>query len=377
MSEESFAYTPGLAVTPLTYITRERTLPIKGETLVSPGQRVDFDTIVGRCFLEGSPYIVKVAELLGVEPEEVPRYLRVRVGDAVRKGAVLAGYTAFLGLIKKAVESPIEGVVESFSELTGHLTIRSPPRAIELRAYIRGAVLKVVPGESVTIGTPAAFVQGIIGFGGERHGAIELVSSSNRDVVTPDQIGEHHAGRIIVGGSLVTYEALEKARKVGVAGVVAGGAKITDLERILGYRIGVAITGRENIGFTIVLTEGFGRLPMSERAFSIFRENEGREAAINGATQVRAGVIRPEVIIPREEKALTGELGSLGEGRMKVGSVVRIIRYPYFGEIGTVVELPVELHKIETESPVRVVKVRLQDGRVVVVPRANVEIISE
>ncbi|MEM2751628.1 MAG: hypothetical protein QXI94_00885, partial [Sulfolobales archaeon] len=105
--------------------------------------------------------------------------------------------------------------------------------------------------------------------------------------------------------------------------------------------------------------------------------NEGREAAINGATQVRAGVIRPEVIIPRDDESFAGILEPLGEGKMRVGSTVRIIRYPHFGEIGTVVELPVELHKIETESPVRVVRVRLQDGREVLIPRANVEIISE
>ena len=377
MSEESFAYTPGLAVTSLTYIRRERSLPIKGEILVHEGQEVDFDTVVGRCYLEGQPFLVKVAELLGVEPEEVPRYLRVKVGDRVSKGGVLASYTAFLGLIKRGVESPVDGVVESFNELTGHLTIRTPPRPIEVRAYIRGVVERVVPGESVVIGTPAAFVQGIIGFGGERHGRIELAVSSNRDVLDAKDIGEHHAGKIVIGGSLATYEALEKARKVGVAGLVVGGVKITDLERFLGYRIGVAITGRENIGFTLVLTEGFGRLPMSEKAFKVFEEHQGFEAAINGATQVRAGVIRPEVIIPRRVKVATESLGPLGEGRMKVGSIVRIIRYPYFGEIGTVVELPIELQKIETESPVRVVKVRLQDGRVVTVPRANVEIISE
>lgn len=377
MSEESFAYTPGLAISPLTYVVRDRSLPVKGETLVSEGQKVDFDTIVGRCYLEGPPYIVKVAELLGLEPEEVVRYLKVRIGDRVMKGALLAGYTAFFGLVKRNVESPIEGTVESFNELTGHLTIRSPPKSIELRAYIKGRVERVLPGYSVVIGTPAAFVQGIIGFGGERHGVIEVVSSSNQDVLDEKHISEHHVGKIVVGGSLVTYEALEKARKVGVAGIVVGGAKITDIERILGYRIGVAITGRESIGFTLVLTEGFGRLPMSEKAYEVFKENDGREAAINGATQVRAGVIRPEVIIPREESVQRAELQPLGEGRMKVGSLVRIIRYPYFGEIGTVVELPIELHKIDTESSVRVVKIRLQDGRIVTVPRANVEIISE
>jgi hypothetical protein len=138
---------------------------------------------------------VKVAELLGVEPEEVPRYLRVKVGDRVSKGGVLASYTAFLGLIKRGVESPVDGIVESFNELTGHLTIRTPPRPIEVRAYIRGVVERVVPGESVVIGTPAAFVQGIIGFGGERHGRIELAVSSNRDVLDAKDVGEHHAGK--------------------------------------------------------------------------------------------------------------------------------------------------------------------------------------
>jgi len=377
VSEESFAYTPGLAVTSLTYVRRERSLPIKGEILVSKGQEVDFDTIVGRCYLEGQPFIVKVAELLGVEPEEVHRYLKVRVGDRVSRGGVLASYTAFLGLIKRGVESPVDGVVEAFNELTGHLTIRTPPRPIELRAYIGGIVERVIPGESVVIGTPAAFVQGIIGFGGERHGKIELAVSSNRDVLEAKDIEEYHAGKIVIGGSLATYETLEKAKRVGVVGLVVGGVKITDLERFLGYRIGVAITGREDIGFTLILTEGFGKLPMSEKAFSVFEEHQNFEAAINGATQVRAGVIRPEVIIPKKEKVVPESLGPLGEGRMKIDSIVRIIRYPYFGEIGTVVELPVELRKIETESPVRVVKVRLQDGRVVTVPRANVEIISE
>jgi hypothetical protein len=102
-------------------------------------------------------------------------------------------------------------------------------------------------------------------------------------------IAEGDAGKVIVGGSLVTYEALERARKVKVKGIVAGGAKMEDLEKILKTRIGVAITGRENLEFTLILTEGFGKLPMSETAFKILKENEGKTAAVNGATQVRAG----------------------------------------------------------------------------------------
>ncbi len=377
MSEESFAYTPGLAVVPRTYVRKVRSLPVKGEILVKKGQEVSFDTIVGRCYLEGAPYVVKLAEILGVDPEEVSKYVTVKVGDNVKQGDVIARYSALFGLLKKVITSPVSGVVESVSEVTGHVTIREPPRVIEVSAYIKGFVEEVSPGESVVIGTPAAYVQGIIGFGGETHGTLEVVVSRPEDILDESKVSEAHAGKVIVGGSLVTYEALIKAKKVGVKGIIVGGAKITDIEKVLGYRIGVAITGRENLGYTLILTEGFGKLPMSERAFKIFVENEGSEAALSGATQVRAGVIRPEVIIPLKGSVREEGIESLGEGKMKIGSVVRIIRYPYFGAIGTVVDLPIELQKIETESPVRVVKVKLQDGRIVTVPRANVEIISE
>jgi hypothetical protein len=45
--------------------------------------------------------------------------------------------------------------------------------------------------------------------------------------------------------------------------------------------------------------------------------------------------------------------------------------------LAEVVELPPELTKIETEAMVRILRARLRDGTVVVVPRANVEIIEE
>ncbi|HAI20592.1 MAG TPA: hypothetical protein DCM14_01610, partial [Clostridiales bacterium UBA8153] len=66
----------------------------------------------------------------------------------------------------------------------------------------------------------------------------------------------------------------------------------------------------------------------------------------------------------------------ISEGLMP-GTSIRIIREPYFGMLAEVVELPPELTKIETEARVRILKARLRNGTVVVVPRANVEIIEE
>jgi hypothetical protein len=62
---------------------------------------------------------------------------------------------------------------------------------------------------------------------------------------------------------------------------------------------------------------------------------------------------------------------------MGVGTYVRIIQEPYFGDVGHVRNLPPELQGVETESSVRIVEIELEDGRKVLVPRANVEIIEE
>ena len=62
---------------------------------------------------------------------------------------------------------------------------------------------------------------------------------------------------------------------------------------------------------------------------------------------------------------------------MVSGTPIRIIRQPYFGAIGVVHSLPVELQRLESESAVRVIRIELDGGEVVTVPRANVEIIEE
>jgi len=120
-------------------------------------------------------------------------------------------------------------------------------------------------------------------------------------------------------------------------------------------------------------------MKMPHRTFNLLKSFDGREASINGATQIRAGVIRPEIVIAlkdTEVKGLVDEAEEAGGG-MAPGTPIRVIREPYFGAIGRVASLPVELQVVETESDVRVVEIELEDGRRVVVPRANVEIIEE
>ena len=207
-------------------------------------------------------------------------------------------------------------------------------------------------------------------------GVLEAVSPSADAVLQADQITSALAGRIIIGGSNITGAALRRASEVGVTGIIVGGIVDRDLIDFLGYDIGVAITGHENINLTLIITEGFGTIPMARRTFDLLRSLAGKTASINGATQIRAGVIRPELIVPQTGDALEMLAVAGGASSLEIGASIRVIREPYFGLLGTVTELPPQLVTVDSGASVRILQARLADGRAVTVPRANVEIIE-
>jgi len=378
------AYAPGLKRKELVLVRKRRVLPLAGEVLVKEKDVVTPDTVVARTYIPGNPTVLNVAEKFGLEPgvDEITYYMTKKAGDVVKKDEVIAKSSSFFGLFKKEVPSPIDGVVENVSNMTGMVVLREPPVSVELKAYIPGVVTEVMPKEGCVIETPAAFIQGIFGIGGETNGPLDVVDAASvltENMVTPDM-----KGRIIVAPGSVDIGALRKAVQVGVKGIVTSCIDEKELTEFMGYEVGVAITGAEEVGLTLIATEGFGNdLPMSKNTLRILHDFEGRLACINGATQIRAGVLRPEVIIPRDvPRSATmadydvEDTQAVSEG-LKPGILIRIIREPYFGAIGHVSSLPPELQVVETGSPVRVLEAELEDGRRVVVPRANVEIISE
>ena len=371
------AYTPGLKIKKVETVRKDRALPIEGEVLVKVGDTVDFHTTIAHTEIPGDAEILNVYETLDIDPGAVYDYMLKKEGEQFEEGEILAKYTAFWGLVKNYVYAPFAGRVESISGLTGQVIVRQNNISLEVDSYISGRVVEVIPAKGAIVETQAAFIQGIFGFGGENHGEISVAVQSPSELLNENSIRAEHKGKVIIGGSGVTSAAYKKALEAGVKGIVVGGMNVEDLIGILGEDIGVAITGEEDVAITVIATEGFGTLPMSDRTFKLFREVEGRMSAINGATQIRAGVMRPEIIIPYNEgEAAATSDEALSDG-MAQGSLVRIIRAPHFGEIAKVAGLPVDLQTVQSGSKVRVIEVELEDGRVVTVPRANVEIIEE
>ena len=374
------AYTPGLKVTEGMTIEKERRLPLEGEVLVEAGATVQAEDVVAKADLPGNVQLLNVANLLSVPAEEITEYMLKPVGETIVKDEIIATTKGLFGLFKSQARSPIDGTIEAVSDVTGQVILREPPVPVEVKAYTDGTVTEVAPDEGVTVETYGSYIQGIFGVGGETIGSLTVAVSSPSDELTAERILPEHRDHILVGGSLVTTGAIQKAIQQGVKGIIAGGIDDSDLRELLGYELGVAITGSEEIGITLVITEGFGSITMAEQTFALLKAREGMKTSINGATQIRAGVVRPEILIPLASE--TSETASAtendtAEGLLEIGSSVRIIREPYFGKLGRVTELPVELQNLETEARVRVLRIELEDGQQTTLPRANVEAIED
>lgn len=371
------AYTPGLKVTERMKISKKRILPLKGEVVVKKGDTVSADTVVARTELPGPVEPINVANILGVPPQDVPETMLKKIGDHVEEGEELAVSKSFFGLFKSVAKARISGAIENISSITGQVLLRGAPVPIEVKAYLNGVVTDIFPAEGVEVTTWGSFVQAIFGIGPETHGPIKIVSDTNKDILTEKEIDVSSKGCVIVGGSLVTAAGLRKAIEVGAVGIVVGGFDDQDLRDFLGYDLGVAITGNEDKGITLVVTEGFGQIMMAAKTFELLKAHEGQMASLNGATQIRAGVIRPEVVIPVMEdvsgRDIEHEMENVG---LTIGSPVRVIRQPYFGWLGKVTELPPELQILESESKARVLEVEFEDGKRAVIPRANVEMLE-
>lgn len=372
------AYTPGLKVTEGAILRRRRVLPIAGEVLVEAGARVGARDVVAETFMPGDVTPVNLANLLALPPADVPACMLKQEGDWVEAGEILAQTKGFWGFFKSEATAKVSGRLEAVSSVTGQVMLRGNPLPVRVLAFIPGNIIEVIPGEGCVVETEAVFVQGIFGIGGEAFGPICMACSSPDQTLEAEAITPEMRGAVVVGGGRMTLAAIRAAKEVGVSALISGGIDDLDLQGFLGYDLGVAITGSERMGLTLVITEGFGDIAMAKRTFALLGKYAGREASVTGATQIRAGVMRPEIVIamdPDVERSVPETARQ--DGLLEIDTTVRMIRDPYFGQIGKVHALPAEPMVLASGSKARVVEVVLETGETVTVPRANIELIEE
>jgi biotin carboxyl carrier protein len=370
------AYTPGLKVVGAMRYTARRLLPISGNVLVKAGDRVEARQVVAETFMPGDITPLNLAKILSMPPNDVPECILKKEGDRIEPGEVLARTKGIFGKFRQEYKAETAGTLESISAVTGQVIVRGAPLPVQVKAYLTGQVVEVLANEGCAIEADVTFVQGIFGVGGETFGPIRMVCKRHDQELAEDLITADLKDCVAVGGARVTAQAIDRARKAGVSAIIAGGIDDADLEAVLGYNLGVAITGSERIGLTVVITEGFGEIAMARRTFELLASREGDDAAVNGATQIRAGVMRPEIVIPLSNGRRAGDTVAAAGGRLAIGAPVRVIRDPYFGLIGRVTALPPEPQTLQSGSKARVLEVTFESGEGVIIPRANVELIE-
>jgi hypothetical protein len=369
------AYTPGLKVSDAANFVRSRILPIPGEVLVKQGDEVGPETVVARALLPGNVVTSNIARQLGVAAADIKSLLLVEQGSEVEKDQPIARSKGIFGLMKQTATAPTTGVFESVSKVSGQAIFREAPIPVEVKAYVGGIVSEVEDTFGVHVESRGTMVQGIFGIGPEVSGPIVVAGHDPASPLLPTDLKDEHRGAILVGGSLARLDTLRACIQRGVKALIIGGIDAADLKELLGYDLGVAITGNETVGLTLVVTEGFGQLAMSAKTHRLLAAKAGHTASVSGATQIRAGVMRPEVLVPSEVQQI--EETEVDSGLMHINSTIRIIRDPHFGALGRVSDLPAEPHKLDTEAAVRILTVTLKDGEHVTLPRANVELVDE
>jgi hypothetical protein len=326
--------------------------------MVRNNERVEPTQVVARVHQTQDFRIIDVARALRVPRSQVKRVMLKEPGATVEAEQPLA---ARGGVLRRIVRAPTKGAIVAIGN--GRVLLEVEPELIEVRAYLKGIVTQVTPGQGVVIETPGAVVQGTWGCGGEAFGVLRVVAEKREESLRGKHIDVACHGAIVVGGGTIEATALEQAQQLQVRGLIAGSLE-GELRR-----------QAEACPFPIILTEGWGRIPMAELIFSLLRGQSGREASISAETRVRFGVKRPEILIPLPVESRPSPPPPPG-APLAVGARVRVVRSPYLGAVGIVSAIVPSARRVDSGARVLGAEVDLGgEAGTVFVPYVNLELL--
>ena len=344
-------------ILPLTTIVRERRLPIKGNVRVNVGQKVSPADIVADATFAREHIFLDVARTLGVSAAVADRLIRVKAGDPVAAGLVVARGG---GLFPRTLRIPRAGRVVAAGG--GEILVEAGESRLELRAGLSGVVREVIADRGVIIETAGALVQGVWGNGRVDSGAMISLADKADAVLTPGRLDMSMRGSILVGGSIRDADVLLAAAEVAVRGLLVGSFFPSMLQ--------VA----QDMRFPIVVTDGFGGMPMNSAAFRLISTNNKREVTLNAEVFDRYSGARPEVIIPLPADKRPPEPHDMEA--FAPGQTIRVRREPAAGLVGTILGLPGGLSTFPSGLRAAGAQVRLENGQQLLVPLVNLEVVG-
>jgi hypothetical protein len=348
---------PVLHILPLATITRERTLPVAGKVNVHVNQRVNPTDVIAEANFAREHVLLDVARTFGVSAAAADKMIKVNQGDRLTPGALVAESR---GLFPRTIKAPRAGRVMVVG--TGQVLMEVGDTRVELRAGLPGLVTTVLPERGVVIRTAGALIQGVWGNGRIDNGLMVNLLEKPDDVLDASRLDVSLRGSVILGGHVRDVETLRAGAELPVRGMI--------LSSLLSSLIVTAYQMR----YPILVTDGFGVLPMNSAAFRLLTTNNKREVTVNAEHLDRYSANRPEVIIPLPVSTEPPEPSSFET--FAVGQTVRLRRAPNAGMIGTLSHLPTGLSTLPSGLRAPAAEVRLENGEAVLVPLVNLEVVG-
>jgi hypothetical protein len=352
------SYLPPVShVMPLTIVRRDRTLPFAGTITARLNERVQAVDVIAEAETAPRHVFLDLARGLGVPPKEAPGFLVRQKGDRVEEGDTIAGP---VGVARRTVRAPADGRIVAVDGSRVLFEVRGEPTV--LRAGMPAMVVSSDGVQTVTLETTAGLVQGIWGNGRMDFGVMRTLGSGPAARMQTDMLDINLRGAVLIGGMCDQPAPLHQATELNVRGIVLGSIT-SDL-------IPVAL----RLTYPLVITEGFGSLPMNSAAYGLLTGHVGHDAAVDARTGDRYSYQRPEVIIPLP----TNRQADVPDDVIQLapGVRVRVLRAPFHGAVGIVRDLPLKAADFPSGLLARSAAIEIEDLGNRLIPLANLEVIQ-
>ena len=341
----------------LTSIVRERLLPVSGNVLARIGQKVTPMDVIAETRWAREHVLLDVARLLRVSPNAADRLVKCKVDDRLAASTEIA---VGKGLFPRSVRTPREGRVVAVGG--GQVLMETGEAKLELRAGIPGTVIEIIANRGAVIQTAGALVQGVWGNGRIDSGLLVNISETPDSVLSAGKLDISLRGSIILAGMVKDAETLDAAAELPVRGLILSSIFPSLLQKAREMR------------YPIMVTDGFGSLPMNSAAYKLLSTNIKREVTVNAEAFDRYSGAKPEVIIPlpvSSDPPVPGEVQTFVAGLQ-----IRMRRPPFMGMIGSIVAIKPGLSVLPSGLRAPAAEVKLENNEIVVVPLVNLEVVG-
>jgi len=209
---------------------------------------------------------------------DLKKCMNRKEGDMIYEGSPLFPFYSN----KLLLHSPYTGTIQKIDTQKGTITICYDKEPHRLFSQAYGKVKSIFDNKDLIIEAQTINIAGKIGFGKDIGGLFAVYGKSALK------------DKIVYKSSICHYDDIDELIQAEIKGLVCETINYQILKSFLGKDIGVAITGDEDIPFSIVILQGFVNQEIADLTQDL-SPFINKYVLLKPQTQIRAGVIRPSM----------------------------------------------------------------------------------